>query len=67
MVANQCGRLEMPDEDCVYFLRRAEAELELAQRAEHPRAVAAHYRVAEHYLERVYGDVPDRIAGEGAS
>lgn len=57
----------MSAEECVYFLRRAEAELELAQRAEHPRAVAAHYRLAEHYLERVHGDVEDGRAGEGAS
>jgi hypothetical protein len=44
------------DEDCVYFIERAEAEIALAQRAEHPNAVAAHYQLAEIYLDRVYGD-----------
>lgn len=43
------------EEDKRYFLRRAEAELEQAQRAEHPRAVRAHYHLANHYLDRVYG------------
>jgi hypothetical protein len=33
---------------------RAERELELAQRAEHPKAVAAHYRLSQLYLDRIY-------------
>lgn len=45
----------MSDEDCLYFVQRAEAEIELAQRAEHPKAVAAHYHLAQSYLDRVYG------------
>ena len=39
-----------------YFYKRAEAELELAQRATRPEAVKAHYTLAGHYLDRVYGD-----------
>ena len=46
----------MSDQDCRYFMQRAEAEIELAQRAEHPKAVAAHYQLAEFYLGRIYGD-----------
>ena len=45
----------MTDEDTCYFERRAEAELELAQRARHPDAVKAHYHLAGFYLDRVYG------------
>lgn len=37
-----------------YFYQRAEAELQLAQRATHPAAVRAHYIIANHYLDRVY-------------
>lgn len=51
------GRIPVSNEDCVYFMARAEAELDLAQRAEHPKAVEAHYLLAQFYLDRVYGDV----------
>lgn len=47
----------MSDDDCAYFMARAEAELELAQRADHPKAVEAHYLLAQSYLDRVYGDI----------
>ncbi len=47
--------MPVSDEDCLYFIGRAEAELELAQRAEHPKAVEVHYGLAESYLDRVYG------------
>ena len=47
----------MSDQDCVYFKARAEAELDLAQRAEHPKAVEAHYLLAQSYLDRIYGKV----------
>lgn len=46
---------EVQTVDGHYFLQRAEAELELAQRATHPRAVAAHFQLAEAYLDRAYG------------
>jgi hypothetical protein len=45
----------MHDTDRDYFLRRAEAELELAQAAEHERAVRSHFLMAGVYLDRVYG------------
>lgn len=38
-----------------YFYERAEAELKLAQNAEHPAVVKAHYLLAGYYLDRVYG------------
>ena len=43
----------MSDEDVAYFYRRAEDELEMAQKAELPKVVAAHYQLASAYLERV--------------
>jgi len=39
-----------------YFERRAEAELELAQRATDSRVVKVHYDLATQYLERIYGE-----------
>jgi hypothetical protein len=44
-----------------YFLKRAEAELELASSSEHPEVVRAHYLLAGLYLDRVYG--PDGSDG----
>lgn len=38
-----------------YYYDRAEAELRLAQMADHPAAVRAHYLLAGHYLDRFYG------------
>ena len=46
----------MATEDILYFERRAEAELELAQRSTDSRVVKAHYELAAHYLERIYGE-----------
>jgi hypothetical protein len=43
------------DRDLTYLYARAEEELELAQQAEHPAAVKAHYLLAGHYLDGVYG------------
>ena len=40
-------------EDADYFQTRAEQELDFAQRATDSCAVAAHYAMAERYLERV--------------
>lgn len=37
-----------------YFCERAKQELELAQKSDHPAAVAVHYELAERYLERAY-------------
>lgn len=38
-----------------YFLERAEAELDLANEANHERAARAHYYLAGFYLDRAYG------------
>lgn len=48
----------MSREELDYYERRAEAEIELAQRAEHVRAVQAHYELASAYLDRIHGDTP---------
>jgi hypothetical protein len=41
--------------DTDYYYERAEAELEMAQKARQPEAVKAHYTLAGYYLDRVYG------------
>lgn len=46
----------MSPEDRSYYLSRAEAELESAQRSEHPEVVKAHYLLAGIYLDLVYGE-----------
>lgn len=43
----------MPENDLNYYRRRAECELERAQAATIPKVVAAHYQLANAYLERV--------------
>jgi hypothetical protein len=48
----------MSREEQDYYERRAEAEIELAQRAEHARAVQAHYQMAAAYLDLIHGDAP---------
>lgn len=45
----------MASTDSTYYERRAEAELELAQRANHPAAVQARYELAASYLARLCG------------
>lgn len=44
----------MTTDDIHYFQARAEQELELAQRADHPSVVSAHFMLANHYLELVH-------------
>ena len=51
----------MSSEDRSFYEARAEAELELAQRAAHPAAVKAHEALAGLYLDRIHG-VPDAAA-----
>ena len=46
-----------PAEAEPWYIHRAEQALELAQRAEHPAVVRAHYLMAESYLDRA--DDPD--------
>lgn len=48
----------MSRDDVDYYQSRAEAEIELAQRADHQRAVQAHYQLASYYLDRIHGDEP---------
>jgi hypothetical protein len=48
----------MSGDDLSYFQRRAEDEIELAQRASHARVVQAHYQLASAYLDRIHGDTP---------
>lgn len=48
-------RIESMEEDERRYLElRAESELFCAQAAKHPRAVKAHYSLAELYLDRLY-------------
>lgn len=53
-----------------YLERRAEAELEAAQSATHPKAVHAHYVLATLYLEMVHAssgtETEQGVAGERA-
>ena len=48
----------MASEDREYYERRAEQEIELAQRSGHAGAVSAHYRLASAYLDLIHGDSP---------
>jgi hypothetical protein len=48
----------MSRDEVTYYQSRAEAEIEMAQRAEHARAVQAHYQLASAYLDRIHGDSP---------
>lgn len=50
----------MPDDGRDYFQRRAEAELEQAQRATKPAVVKAHSDLANAYLERIASVIPDK-------
>ncbi|WP_380876040.1 hypothetical protein ACFB49_07080 [Sphingomonas sp. DBB INV C78] len=43
-------------DDPYYLEKRAEQEIELAQSATHPAAVRAHYLLAGHYLDKLYGE-----------
>ena len=53
----------MAHDEREYYERRAEAEIELAQRARHAAAVQAHYQLASAYLDRVHGDEPKSSGG----
>ena len=44
----------LDDQD--YYEQRAEAEIEMAQRAESTPAVQAHYQLATLYLDRIHGE-----------
>jgi hypothetical protein len=63
----------MDEQEKAFLEERAEVALDLAQLAPHPAAVRAHYIMAGHYLDRLYGQdnevaVPisgDRWSGQG--
>ena len=46
----------MSADDLAYYQRRAETELELAQRANDAKAVQIHYELATAYLEKVHAE-----------
>ncbi len=46
----------MTPEEMAYLESRAEAEIEMAQRADHVRVVQAHYELATAYLDRIHGE-----------
>jgi hypothetical protein len=49
------GEEKMDSGEKDYFLERAEAELDLANQANHENAARAHYYLAGFYLDRAYG------------
>lgn len=48
----------MSDDEKDYFQQRAEAEIALAQKAEHPDACRSHYLLAGYYLDIVHNEAP---------
>jgi hypothetical protein len=52
----------MSEDERTYFQNRAEAEIELAQRAQHPGAVRSHYLLAGFYLDLVHGGAEQQPA-----
>ena len=48
----------MRSDELAYYEQRAQAELELAQRAINAKAVQAHYDLATAYLEKIHGETP---------
>jgi hypothetical protein len=55
------ANLPFADDHANYLYQRAEEELDLAQAADHPAAVKAHYTMADRYLDSAYG-----VANEAA-
>ena len=51
------------EDDREYYQHRAEQELALAQKADVPAVVAAHYKLAEKYLDRVDGAAANSSEG----
>ena len=48
----------MSPEDMAYYESRAEAEIALAQKAQHAGVVRVHYELASAYLDRIHGETP---------
>lgn len=63
-VSQAAGMMESVGNESAYLYLRAEQELELAQRSEHPAAVKAHYMLAGYYLDRVYGPPAPDLASD---
>ncbi len=55
----------MSRQDGAYYQKRAEEEVELAQRSTDPVAVQFHYAMTELYLEKLHGP-PSRAPAAGA-
>lgn len=55
-----------PGDELRYLQRRAEEELEMAQRSTVPEVTAAHYQFAEAYLDRIETESAVSESGEGA-
>ena len=53
----------MSDDEKNYFQQRAEAEIALAQQAEHPDACRSHYLLAGYYLDIVHNEEASGPAG----
>lgn len=51
--------------DIAYYQRRAEQEVKLAQQSDDPAVVAAHYQLAQLYLDRVANLDADADGSEG--
>ena len=56
----------MRADDLAYYEQRAQAELDLAQRAINAQAVQAHYDLANAYLERIHGEMAPADALDSA-
>ena len=57
----------MPTDDLEYYERRADQEIDLAQRAENGGAVRAHYELASAYLDLIHGDAQHQSEAHGAA
>ena len=57
--------MSVPSEDLDYYHRRAEAQLDLAQKTDHAAAVAAHIAIADRYLEYCEPDRKRETAKRG--
>jgi len=51
----------MSDNEKNYYQQRAEAEIALAQQAEHPDACRSHYLLAGYYLDIVHNEAPQQV------
>lgn len=55
----------MNEDDLVYLLARAEEEIQRAQQSADPSAVSSHFRLAELYLDAVYGTDVEAASSSG--